>query len=126
MATTFAEEQLARVQDWHPILVSAITAVYREPEVHEAMKVLGKYGLGVLLPHAHDEQNRLIPLPYDEMQVEENLSVTFVKVDQNNLDIKKVGTIVGWRANADGTVDFASGCSGGCNSCCGCGSDCSS
>jgi hypothetical protein len=124
MVMTFADEQIARVHDWHPTLANAVKAVYREPEVHEAMRVLGKYGLGVLLPHKHDEKNRLIPLPYDEIAIEEDLNVSFHQIDPNAIDTKKVGTIVGWRANADGTVNFSSTCSGSCSSCCGCGGDC--
>lgn len=106
MNSSHLSNQLENIKGLHPDLAKAALAVYTEPEVQEAMKVLGKYGLGITLPHGHDEQDKLIPLPYDEMQSEAQQQVSFIKKHQ----INPVAVIVGWRAGPNGEIDFTSEC----------------
>lgn len=50
-------------------------------EVIAAMKTLSKYGLGVLLVHAHDSQGNFTELKSGVVAYEENLKVTFREPD---------------------------------------------
>ena len=63
----------------HPMVAKAIEAV-NEPKVQEMIKELSKYGLGVFMPHLHNEEG-FAPLPNDTVQLEADLKVSFVKRD---------------------------------------------
>ena len=52
------------------------------PEVQELVKRLAAYGLGVFMPHMHDEAGNMLPLPAGMVQVEDELTVSFKPVDQ--------------------------------------------
>lgn len=106
MNSVLIANQMKIVQGLHPELARAAYAVYTEPEVQDALRVLGKYGLGVMLPHRHNEQDKMVPLPQDEIQSEERLKVTFRKKEVT----EPYGVIVGWRSGPSGEIDFASEC----------------
>ena len=60
-----------------PGLRSAQAAVHL-PEVQEMLRRLSGHGLGIFMPHMHDEQTGdFVPLPDDVMQVEAGLAVSF-------------------------------------------------
>jgi hypothetical protein len=60
-----------------PTLRTAQAAV-RCPEVQEMLRRLSGYGLGIFMPHMHDEQSgEFLPLPDQVMQVESGLEVSF-------------------------------------------------
>ena len=53
------------------------------PEVQEMLRTLSAYGLGVFMPHRHDEQTgEFQPLPDQLVQVESGLEVSFRPVEQ--------------------------------------------
>lgn len=56
-------------------------AAAENEEVIAAMKTLSKYGLGVLLVHAHDSQGNFTDLKSGVVAYEENLKVTFRQPD---------------------------------------------
>ena len=50
-----------------------------DPRVQELIRELSTYGLGVCIPHMHDEQTgEFVPLPDDKVQSESHLRVSFV------------------------------------------------
>ena len=60
-----------------PALRTAQAAVHC-PEVQEMLRRLSGYGLGIFMPHMHDEQTgEFLPLPDQVMQVESGLEVSF-------------------------------------------------
>lgn len=60
-----------------PALRMAQAAVHC-PEVQEMLRRLSGYGLGIFMPHMHDEQTgEFLPLPAPLMQVEAALRVSF-------------------------------------------------
>lgn len=60
-----------------PGLRSAQAAV-QLPEVQEMLRRLSGHGLGIFMPHMHDDQTGdFLPLPDDVMQVEAGLEVSF-------------------------------------------------
>ena len=85
------EQQKELAKNLHPDLVSAVTSVYTEPEVQKAIETLGKHGLGVCLPHKHNKEDEIIPLPSDEYQDEGELKVDFKK----HKDISKLDSVDG-------------------------------
>ena len=92
----------------HPDLANAVTAVYAEPRVQEALRTLGEYGLGVYLPHKHDSDGKMVPLPCGEMQSEVDCRVSFVKTSEYPFDD---GMVVGWRADdPSGEIIPTAGC----------------
>jgi hypothetical protein len=53
------------------------------PEVQEMLRKLSGYGLGIFMPHRHDEQTgEFQPLPDRFVQVESGLEVTFRPEEQ--------------------------------------------
>ena len=60
-----------------PALRTAQAAVHC-PEVQDMLRRLSGYGLGIFMPHMHDEQSgKFLPLPDQVMQVESGLEVSF-------------------------------------------------
>lgn len=65
-----------------PALQFAQEAI-RFPEVQEMLRKLSGYGLGIFMPHRHDEQTgEFQPLPEQFVQVESGLEVSFRPVEQ--------------------------------------------
>lgn len=90
------------------IIAKAAEAV-NKPEVQSIIKELSKHGLGVFIPHAHTADG-FVPLPNDTVQLESNLSVSFVKQDDSRLD---TASAVGWVWDASkARVAAACYCSG--------------
>lgn len=104
------EHQREAIASLHPELAKAATAVYTEPRVHEAIRTLGEFGLAVFLPHKHNEQDKMVPLPQGEVQSEENLKVSFIAQGESSPD----AVIVGWRMGPNGEVDPSAECSSIC------------
>ncbi len=63
-------------------LEKALAAI-KTKEVQDLVKALSVFGLGVFLPHMHDEATgAMVPLPEGIVQIEEDLKVSFVPADQ--------------------------------------------
>jgi hypothetical protein len=63
-----------------PALRIAQAAVHF-PEVQDMLRRLSGYGLGIFMPHMHDEKSgKFLPLPDQVMQVESGLEVSFQPV----------------------------------------------
>lgn len=60
----------------HPMVQRAERAI-ATPEVEEMMRRLAEYGLGVFMPHMHNEEG-FAGLPLDTVQLEGDLKVRFV------------------------------------------------
>ena len=72
------------------------------PEVQEMARRLSAYGLGVFMPHMHDEAGNMLPLPEGVVQVEgEDLRASFVSADQVTDTPEKRFLTVGWRWSAE-------------------------
>ena len=68
------------------------------PEVQELVKQLAAYGLGVSLPHMHDQAGNMVPLPEGVVQVEDDdLRASFVPADQVVGTPDRQYLTVGWR-----------------------------
>jgi hypothetical protein len=73
------------------MIADAIDAVATD-EVQALIRELGKYGLGVFMPHIHTSDG-FAPMPSDTVQLEAELKVTFVRKN----DPRLVGAApVGW------------------------------
>jgi hypothetical protein len=59
---------------------SDVDEIVARPEIQDVMRRLAEHGLGVCLPHAHDDDD-LLPLPPGLVQYEEELRVSFVPED---------------------------------------------
>ena len=93
-------------------LESAIAAIDL-PEVQAMMKKLARFNLGVCLPHKHaEETGDFILLPDDEIQMEDDLHVTFL--DRASAAQQKA-IPVAWRWKDDG-VSASAVCVSGCTS----------
>jgi hypothetical protein len=67
----------------------------QKPEVQEMIRKLAGYGLGVFMPHVHDEETgEYAPLPPEVLQVERNLEVSF---EPDGDAIRSSCSAVGWR-----------------------------
>jgi hypothetical protein len=81
---------------------------FDDPELLAHIKALSKWGLGVTIPHAHDEYGEFKILPTGMMALEEDLSVRFVSTELlKTNDIVPVGWM--WR---DNKVIESMGCCG--------------
>jgi hypothetical protein len=60
----------------HPMIEKAQDAVH-SPEVIDMIRRLGDYGLGVFMPHLHNEDG-FAPLPPNIVQLESDLKVEFI------------------------------------------------
>mgnify|MGYP006865168162 CR=1 FL=1 len=77
-----------------------------EPEVQEMLQKLSAYGLGIFMPHQHDEQTGdYRPLPSGKVAVERNLQVTF---EDASSGVMETCSAVGWQW--DGDVKAAAAC----------------
>ena len=66
-----------------PILAAAQAAVHL-PEVQEMLRKLSDHGLGIFMPHMHNEQTgEFQALPDEVVQVESGLEVSFQATTQN-------------------------------------------
>lgn len=84
------------------------------PEVQDAMKLLGKYGLGVFMPHIHTTTG-MEPLPRGIVQLEQQLHVSFVPEDNPGITS---AVPVGWVWDQDSaTVVSKCYCCGQDDSC---------
>jgi hypothetical protein len=69
-----------------------------QPRIHEIMKELSRYGLGVSVPHAHDENGNFIRLEKGMVSLEENLNVSF----HSSKDVSNENYLtVGWRWDSE-------------------------
>lgn len=92
----------------HPMIEKAQEAV-DFPEVQEMIKRLGDYGLGVFMPHIHDE-NGFSPLPAHIVQLESDLKIEFS--DRSSEKVQNASA-VGWVWDANkATVTTACMCTG--------------
>ena len=99
------------IAKFHPDLQESVRAV-NTAEVQELMRQLGRYGLGVALPHMHNEEG-MVPLPEDMVASEDNLKVTFRKRDEPP---KFDGVPVMWRRGEH--IQSVAQCSQECGVCC--------
>jgi|694.fasta_scaffold85250_10 hypothetical protein len=56
--------------------------VIMNPEIKEIAQKLHEYGLGICLPHFHNEDGGFLPLPSGMMSMEEELMVSFQPIEQ--------------------------------------------
>ena len=83
------------------------------PEVQEMLRRLADFNLGIYMPHLHEEgTGRFLPQPYDMIQVEQGLKVTFQTEEQL---AQQSGPVVqvGWAWRKDAVVPSA-GCVAKC------------
>jgi hypothetical protein len=92
-------------------LVMAQEAV-KTNEVRLMIKNLGKYGLGVYLPHMHKGNNDFYILPKDTVVVEDNSVITFVPRDAVEESSHVIATAWRWD-NGQNDVSVSSLCGGG-------------
>lgn len=84
------DQQLATAQD-------AINL----PEVQEMVKRLAAYNLGVFMPHIHDSEGNMLPMPEEIVQVEDDLRVSFMPVSELRDTPEKTYLPVGWFWSAE-------------------------
>ncbi|MEO8731554.1 MAG: hypothetical protein ABI410_19575 [Rhodoferax sp.] len=84
-----------------PGLRSAQAAVHL-PEVQEMLRRLSGHGLGIFMPHMHDDRTGdFLPLPDEVMQVEAGLEVSFRSAAEITLQAERFLPVAWlWRANA--------------------------
>jgi hypothetical protein len=70
-------------------IANASTAL-KEPEVLDILEQLAAHGLGIYLPHMHDDAGDFAPLPAGLIQVEDELQVSFCQESEAR------GTAVSW------------------------------
>jgi len=88
--------------DCLPPRMRASQAAIELPEVQAMMRKLGQHGLGVFMPHMHDEETgRFIELPADTISVEDGLSVSFA-TDEELAATGKTYVNVAWEWIDDG------------------------
>lgn len=107
-ATLIPEETISL---FSPELQDSVRAI-NLPDVQDMLKRLGRYGLGVALPHMH-EGGRMVPLPEDTYSYESKLQVTFRKrgdsKDEPSLPVM-------WRCGTE--VGATAYCASECGGCC--------
>ena len=81
----------------NPLIENAHRAI-QVPEVQEMVKRLSDYGLGVFMPHLHPDEGGFKPLPRDMVQLERDLTVSFV--NDNNPKLADA-VPVGWVWDAE-------------------------
>ena len=80
MTTATISQGMAR--SLPPALRTAQQAIHL-PEVQDMLRSLSEYGLGICMPHKHDEQTgKFQPLPGKLMQVESGLEVSFQPTEE--------------------------------------------
>ena len=79
-------------QQIHPDILNAISSVDL-PEVQEMMRRLSQFGLGIMVPHYHTDEENFAPLPNGMVQFENDLQVSF----KNRSEIGEHVIPVGWR-----------------------------
>jgi hypothetical protein len=77
-------------------------------KVEEIARELSSYGLGVFVPHAHDNHGNIGPLPTDVVAFEKDLQVTFVPKSELPCD----AIAVGWRWQ-EGALEVCTHCCSG-------------
>lgn len=87
------------VLDFLPLPLRKAQQAIELPEVQEIIKKLAKYNLGVYMPHRHNEENGGFEvLPCDQVQIENDLKVTFSsREESNNMNSLPVGWT--WQKN---------------------------
>lgn len=91
-------------------LIKAAQEAVNDEEVQQAARTLAKYGLGICIPHMHDEKTgELLPLPTGMISCEQDLKVSFK--DIAHLDRGMVP--VAWRWGNRGFEVCASCCTSG-------------
>ena len=99
------------ISSFHPELQDSVRAM-NTPEVQEILRQLGKFGLGVALPHMHTDEG-MVPLPEDMISSEDNLQVTFRKRN----DVAKSDALpVMWRRGSE--ISSVAYCGQECGGCC--------
>ncbi len=94
--------QVGSDQSVHPDLQRAMNFV-NSPEVQELARKLARYGLAVGLPHMHDDDGKLIPLPIDQVAYEDDLQVSFRRSDDPIVDAA-AAVMWRWDENAEMVV----------------------
>lgn len=94
----------------HPVIASARASV-NLPRVQELIRELAEYDLAVAIPHMHDENGALIPLPENRIAHEEDLVVSFPEKESGTI---RPALSVMWRWSGNG-ASAAAEC---CGSCC--------
>jgi hypothetical protein len=90
----------------HPSVENAIASI-NNPEVQSFVQQLSKYGLGVSVPHMHDEES-LTLLPENLVVMEEDLRISFHPRE----DFKELNPVA-WRWNENAqAVSCYQGCMG--------------
>src|SRR5438067_11751046 len=69
-SATAARDQL------HPEIRRAMDALHH-PEVQVMLERLARFGLGIAVPHMHNEAGKFLPLPADTVSFEEGVRVSF-------------------------------------------------
>lgn len=64
------------------------------PAVQEMLRSLDEFGLGIILPHMHDGDGYMIPLPMGVVGFEDRSQVAFRSADDPEI---QAGRAVGWR-----------------------------
>jgi len=92
----------------HPQIMAAVESV-NLPEVKNLIKELAKFGLGVTVPHMHQEDSPFTfdPLPSGMVQIENEQVVSFVP----STEATDHALPVSWRWNGEG-VEVVAGCEG--------------
>ena len=90
----------------HPQIMTAVESV-NLPEVKRLIEELAQFGLGVTVPHMHQDDSpfEFEPLPSDMVQIEDEQVVTFVP----SAEATDHTLPVSWRWNGDG-VEVVAGC----------------
>src|SRR5262245_49997263 len=87
----------------HPELQVAQRAIAL-PEVQEILRRLADFNLGVYMPHLHEDgTGRFLPQPYDMVQVEDGLQVTF-KTEEEMARLSGSVVQVGWMWRKDAPI----------------------
>jgi hypothetical protein len=79
----------------------------KAPEILDAMKVLSKYGFGIMKVHMHDNSGQIVPLEDGKVQYEKGLKVSFV--DENLPELCNA-IPVGWHLKDGKAKVFAHCC----------------
>jgi hypothetical protein len=85
-------------------LIECLAESDRE-HVEAIAQELARYGLGILDPHAHDNDGHVVPLPSGVVSFEESLNVKFIPQKQ----LPDGSVAVGWRWE-NGTLTACAHC----------------
>jgi hypothetical protein len=93
-----------------PTELQVAQAAIEKPEIQAMLKELAKYNLGITMPHKHNEAGEFEVLNENEMQMENDLSVSFIPRTEA-AQISSIPVSWMWSANA---VNPSQQCVAGC------------